>query len=87
MQPADGVLNIVMLQQAAAFSPKLGELCLDGTQLGSTGICIQQPCGLQFANVMALLGNLGDSSVDLQHSRVLPLQGALQVVQLGQGRF
>lgn len=43
MQPADGVLDIVMFQQAAAFSPKLGELDVDGIQLGGAGIRVQQP--------------------------------------------
>ena len=45
MQPADGVLDIVMFQQAA-FSPKLGELNADGVQLGGAGIRVQQAGGL-----------------------------------------
>jgi len=87
MQPADGVLDIVMFQQAAAFSPKLGELDVDGIQLGGAGIRVQQPGCLQLTDVMALLGGLGNGPVDLQHGGVFPLQGALQVIQLGQGRF
>lgn len=59
-QGVHDLLNILVLQQAAAFTPKLRQLGLDVQQLGGTGGGIQQALALECADLIALLRGNSD---------------------------
>lgn len=52
--------DVIISQQSPPFGPELGQLCVQGGQLGGTGVRIQQTAGAEFADLIVLFGSLGD---------------------------
>ena len=57
-------LDVLVFQQAAAFSPQLRQLGLNVHQLGGADGGVQQALALEGGNLVALLRGGGDGLVD-----------------------
>ena len=78
-------LQVILLQQAAALLPKLRQTAIEFPQLGGPGGGVQKALALEGADLIALVGRLGDGLVYRQHGGIVPLAGLVQSVQLAQG--